>query len=26
MKEPDVIFYWHKVDGRWYMKLESSLQ
>jgi len=26
MEEPDVIFYWHKVDDRWYMKLESSLQ
>ena len=26
MKEPDVIFYWHKIDDRWYMKLESSLQ
>ena len=26
IKEPDVIFYWHKIDDRWYMKLESSLQ
>jgi hypothetical protein len=26
MKEPDVIFYWHKENGQWYMKLESSLQ
>ncbi len=26
LKEPDIIFYWHKIDGRWYMKLESSLQ
>ena len=26
LKEPDIIFYWHKIDGHWYMKLESSLQ
>ncbi len=26
LKEPDIIFYWHKHDGKWYMKLESSLQ
>jgi hypothetical protein len=26
IKEPDVIFYWHKENGQWYMKLESSLQ
>ncbi len=26
IKEPDIIFYWHKQDGQWYMKLESSLQ
>ena len=26
LREPDIIFYWHKVDGQWYMKLESSLR
>lgn len=26
IREFDTIFYWHKLDGRWYMKLESSLQ
>ena len=26
IKEPDVIFYWHKEGEQWYMKLESSLQ
>ncbi len=26
LREPDVIFYWQKIDGHWYMKLESSLQ
>lgn len=26
IKEPDIIFYWQKQDGKWYMKLESSLQ
>lgn len=26
LKEPDIIFYWQKIDGHWYMKLESSLQ
>jgi hypothetical protein len=26
IKEADVIFYWHKEGGQWYMKLESSLQ
>jgi hypothetical protein len=26
LREPDIIFYWHKIDGQWYMKLESSLQ
>jgi hypothetical protein len=26
LREPDIIFYWHKVDDHWYMKLESSLQ
>ena len=26
LKEPEIIFYWHKQEGQWYMKLESSLQ
>jgi hypothetical protein len=26
LRENDVIFYWQKSDGQWYMKLESSLQ
>lgn len=26
LKEADTIFYWHKIDGHWYMKLESSLE
>ena len=26
IEEPDIIFYWHKQDGQWYMQLESSLQ
>jgi hypothetical protein len=26
IKEPDLIFYWHKQGEQWYMKLESSLQ
>lgn len=26
IKEPALIFYWQKQDGKWYMNLESSLQ
>ena len=26
LREPELIFYWHKIDAHWYMKLESSLQ
>ncbi len=27
IKEPEIIFYWHKSnDGKWYMELESSLK
>ncbi|MFH0800908.1 MAG: hypothetical protein V2A78_00765 [bacterium] len=27
IRQPDVIFYWHKApDGNWYLKLESSLR
>ncbi len=25
IKELDIIFYWHKQNGKWYMNLESSL-
>lgn len=27
IRQPDIIFYWHKAsDGNWYLKLESSLR
>lgn len=26
IREPDIIFYWQKQNGKWYMNLESSLQ
>ena len=26
LKEPDLVFYWKKENGQWYMQLESSLQ
>ena len=26
IKDPEIIFYFHKKDGKWYMELESSLK